>query len=71
MTALEFAAGAERLLTASWDKTVRIWDIVLGRQIGVLSGHNDVVSALAVARNGRWFVSSHVVCDGWKVNGWP
>ena len=37
------------LLTASWDKTARLWDVESGKQIGVLSGHEDRVTSAALS----------------------
>ncbi|KAF9933169.1 hypothetical protein FBU30_006335 [Linnemannia zychae] len=40
--------GKERLITGSWDKTIRIWDTESKACLAVLKGHTDFVKALAV-----------------------
>ena len=41
-----------RLLTASHDYTVRLWDVETGRQLRVMSGHTDHVKAVAFLLDG-------------------
>ncbi|BEJ12499.1 hypothetical protein CspHIS471_0209590 [Cutaneotrichosporon sp. HIS471] len=36
------------LLTASWDKTVRVWDAKSGQQLFILEGHSDFVKSVTV-----------------------
>ncbi|HVS39394.1 MAG TPA: hypothetical protein VMS17_27805, partial [Gemmataceae bacterium] len=46
-----------RLLSWSHDGTLRLWDAVSGREVGVLRGHEDRVTAAAPSPDGRWAVS--------------
>ncbi len=47
-----------RLLTASHDYTVRLWDVETGRQLLVMSGHTDHVKGVAFLPDGaRYFWS--------------
>ena len=55
--ALAVAPDGSWLASGSWDKTVRIWDPVTGRERAVLTGHMDRVTALAVAPDGSWLAS--------------
>ena len=34
-----FSPDGTRIVTASWDKTARIWDAATGKEITVLRGH--------------------------------
>ena len=49
-----------QLVTASWDKTVRVWDAVNGQQLATLHGHTGVVSSVAVSLDG-----SLIATGGW------
>ena len=39
------------LYAASWDETISIFDSLSYRRIGVLTGHTDTVSKVAVDKN--------------------
>lgn len=50
--------GTHFLVTASDDKTLRLWDLVKGQQVGKpLLGHDSAVWTVAASPNGRWIVS--------------
>ena len=38
-----FSADGKRVVTASDDKTARIWDAESGKEIAVLKGHDQLV----------------------------
>jgi WD40 repeat protein len=40
--------GQERLITGSWDKTIRVWDTDSKACLAILKGHTDFIKALAV-----------------------
>jgi WD40 repeat protein len=47
VSAAWFSADGKRIVTGSWDETVRLWDAETGASLGLLRGHlgrvNDVV----------------------------
>ena len=45
------------LVSASADKTIRIWNLIENRQISILTGHNSSVLAVAVSKD-REFIAS-------------
>ncbi len=47
-----YSPDGTRIVTASYDKTARIWDAGTGVQLAVLSGHDDVVSIAAFSPDG-------------------
>jgi WD40 repeat protein len=42
-----FSSDGSRIVTASWDRTARIWDAADGKEIAVLRGHEDTVNSAA------------------------
>jgi WD40 repeat protein/serine/threonine protein kinase len=56
-TCVAFAASGNRLITAGWDRTLRIWDLSGGMDRTpaplVLHGHTGCVTALSVDRTGK------------------
>ena len=46
-----------RLVSAGYDKMIRIWDGSTGSQIAMLSGHESRVYAVVVSPSGEWIVS--------------
>jgi len=48
-----FSPDGKRVVTASNDKTARIWDAETGRQVALLEGHTDAVSSAAFSPDGK------------------
>ena len=46
------------LATASWDKTIKLWEVSSGKELKTLTGHVFGISALVASRDGRWFASA-------------
>ncbi|MFI5459597.1 MAG: c-type cytochrome domain-containing protein [Isosphaerales bacterium] len=53
VSALAFRPDGAQLATASFDQTVRLWNLGLDRPDGVFRGHSDFVYAVAYTRDGR------------------
>ena len=47
-----------RFLSASTDRTLRLWDIESGKELRRFTGHSDWVSSTAILRDGRRALSS-------------
>ncbi|ETO32021.1 WD repeat-containing protein [Reticulomyxa filosa] len=48
-----------KIVSSSYDKTIRIWDIKLGKEIGQLKGHLDPVSDAQFSSNGNMIYNFH------------
>ena len=53
-----FSPDGRRIVTASADKTARIWDAVTAKPLHVLSGHVDLVWSAAFSPDGRRIVTA-------------
>jgi WD40 repeat protein len=53
-----FSPDGRRIVTASADKTARVWDSKSGEQLRVLSGHVDRVSSAAFSPDGQRIVTA-------------
>ncbi|TMQ19635.1 MAG: DUF4365 domain-containing protein, partial [Deltaproteobacteria bacterium] len=51
------SADGQNLLTASYDNTVRLWDVATGRCLRVLEGHTEAVRAIAWSPDQRQLLS--------------
>ena len=55
---LAFRPDGGQLASASFDQTVRLWNLGLGRPDGVFRGHSDFVYSVAYAPDGRTLLTS-------------
>lgn len=49
---LQWSADSRRIVTASPDKTVRAWDVAMGKQVKKMSEHSDTVNSCHLLRKG-------------------
>ena len=42
-----FSPDSKMLVTGSWDKTIRFWDIEKGKHLKTLTGHTGQVSSVS------------------------
>jgi len=54
---LALSAKGERMVSASDDRTVRVWDLRTGKLRQTLRGHTAAVISLAISPDGRRAVS--------------
>ena len=46
-----------RIVSGSWDKTLKVWNVAAGRCLATLEGHSKGVMCVAVLPDGRRVVS--------------
>ena len=56
--AVAFQPNGQHMATASFDHTIKVWDVESGRVVRSFSGHQDKVLALAYSADGRRFASA-------------
>lgn len=52
-----FSANGKFILTASDDKTARVWEASTGKEVAVLRGHKSPVESAAFSRDGKFMVT--------------
>src|SRR5215469_3154389 len=58
VSAVAVTPDGQRAVSASYDKTLKVWDLGSGRELHTLTGHADRVVAVAVTRDGQRAVSA-------------
>ena len=58
MNSAAFSPDGSRIVTASADKTARIWDAATAKEIAVLRGHDDAVNSAAFSPDGSRIVTA-------------
>jgi WD40 repeat protein len=68
ITDIRFTNDSERIITASEDKTVKIWDLN-GRLLRTLEGHTDKVNTMDISPDGTMLLtgSSDYSVRLWKL----
>jgi hypothetical protein len=52
-----FSPDGQKIVSGSWDKTVRVWDAQTGAQLAVLEGHSREVVSASFSPDGQQIVS--------------
>ncbi|HEV3144844.1 MAG TPA: AAA family ATPase, partial [Gemmataceae bacterium] len=53
ITSVSFSTDGKVVATASWDKTIKLWNVASGEELLTLSGHGGVVSYVLFADDGN------------------
>jgi WD40 repeat protein len=54
---LAITPDGRKVVSASFDRTLKVWDLAYGTALQTLTGHTDAVKAVAVTPDGRWVIS--------------
>ncbi|PSB45763.1 serine/threonine protein kinase [filamentous cyanobacterium Phorm 6] len=57
VNSLAISPDSKTLVSGSWDKTIKIWNLETGALIGTLTGHSDRVNSVAISSDGKMLVS--------------
>jgi WD40 repeat protein len=55
--ALAFSVDGRHLASASWDGTVRLWEVLTGSELATLTGHDEHVVSVAFSKDGMRLAS--------------
>jgi WD40 repeat protein len=58
VTAVAATADGTRAVSASYDQTLKVWDLESGKELQTLAGHRDAVNSVAVTPDGKRAVSA-------------
>jgi WD40 repeat protein len=53
-----FSPDGKQIISASYDKTIKLWDIATGNEIRTFSGHTDRVESVAFSPDGKQIISA-------------
>jgi len=65
-----FSPDGERILTASYDQTARVWDLS-GKQLGTLQGHTEIVNSAVFSPDGQRILTASAdhTARVWNLSG--
>lgn len=58
VNSVAFSPDGKRVVTASVDKTVKVWDATMGKEIVTLEGHSKSVESVCFSPNGKRIIST-------------
>ena len=61
VNSVAFSTDGTRIVSGSDDKSVRVWDVLMGEQLNVLNGHTELVTLVTFSMDGMRIVSGS--CD--------
>jgi WD40 repeat protein len=57
VSSVALSSDGKTLVSGSFDKTIKIWDLATGKELRTLTGHQDAVLSIALSSDGKALVS--------------
>ena len=54
---MSFSLDGKRIVSGSFDNTLKVWDAQTGQETLTLKGHSDTVWSVSFSPDGKWIVS--------------
>ena len=51
------SSDGQTLVSGSWDKTIKVWELSTGKLVRTLTGHENPVDSVAISPDGQTLVS--------------
>ena len=72
VTSVAFSADGRYVLSGSYDKTLKLWDVSNGQEVRTFSGHSSYVMSVAFSPDGRYALSGSYdhTMKLWDISFW-
>ncbi len=72
VVAVAFSPDGKRIISGSFDRTVKLWDVASGKEVITLGEHSGVVWSVAFSANGRRIAAAggHGTVKFWDTLDW-
>ena len=57
VSSVSFSPDGKRIVSGSFDKTLKVWDAQTGQEAITLKGHSNIVWSVSFSPDGKWIVS--------------
>src|SRR4051794_38253762 len=57
VTSVAVSSDGNTIISGSWDKTIKVWDLKSGQLLQTLTGHSSSVTSVTVSSDGNTIIS--------------